>query len=551
MAKSIEQINEQLKHKHRKEKLDGVNFRNQVESYDLRPAQEGTLEWIKQPIIDGKKFFILEMPTGVGKSIFSQAFINYYLKEVNSKARFDILTNTKILQEQYFDEFQYMNNLWGKKNYECETWGNDCEYGKTCNTANGKKACEDCPHSEAFKEWKEGQISLTNFHTHGIFSLFNKQILDDRNPSVLIVDEAHLLEEVINGYVSLNLSKKTWQNFVNKKTAQDWENDITDMNTIEEIVKWIEDIFLIGLKKAGGSASHKIKGGDGEKYAKIITDIERITQTIMKFLSNYKEKASQWVADKRREKGAITWSIQPLWTADIMKDSIWGNYKHIILMSGTIIDSSIFCETNGIDIEKTASMKMGTPFHKDNRPIYYMPTGRLSYKQKESSWKQYPAVIKKILKKYEGKKGIIHTGNYELWQWLKNDVEDDRLIFAEPGSREISLKEHLNSTSDTVLVSPSMIHGIDLKDDYSRFQIIIKVPYPSLASEVNKQRFKQKPKWYSWRTVMDIIQAYGRSIRNDNDYADTIILDSCFSDVISQNSAMFPKYFLDAVKKKK
>jgi ATP-dependent DNA helicase DinG len=62
---------------------------------------------------------------------------------------------------------------------------------------------------------------------------------------------------------------------------------------------------------------------------------------------------------------------------------------------------------------------------------------------------------------------------------------------------------------------------------------------------------KTKPQWYSWRTILDMIQSYGRSIRSKEDYADTIILDSCFSDVIAMNSKIIPKYFLDAIKKKK
>ena len=106
--------------KKRKKKLDDINFRHQVESYTLRPEQEKVLEWIKNPIKQGKKFFVLEMPTGVGKSIWANVFMDWYMREVNVNAKFDILTNTKLLQKQYIKEFKYMHNLAGKKNYKCE-----------------------------------------------------------------------------------------------------------------------------------------------------------------------------------------------------------------------------------------------------------------------------------------------------------------------------------------------------------------------------------------------------------------------------------------------
>ena len=48
---------------------------------------------------------------------------------------------------------------------------------------------------------------------------------------------------------------------------------------------------------------------------------------------------------------------------------------------------------------------------------------------------------------------------------------------------------------------------------------------------------------------MDIIQSYGRSIRSDVDYADTIILDQCFTDIMVQQEAMLPKYFKEVIKK--
>ncbi len=116
-------------------------------------------------------------------------------------------------------------------------------------------------------------------------------------------------------------------------------------------------------------------------------------------------------------------------------------------------------------------------------------------------------------------------------------------------SREKSLEDHLTSKLETVLVSPSMINGVDLKDELSRFQVILKVPFPNLVSTKIKKRLDTRPEWYNWKTLVDLLQAYGRSIRNDEDWAETYILDECFDQILENKNV--PQYFLDALKVKK
>ncbi len=66
----------------------------------------------------------------------------------------------------------------------------------------------------------------------------------------------------------------------------------------------------------------------------------------------------------------------------------------------------------------------------------------------------------------------------------------------------------------------------------SRFQILLKVPYPNISSNKIKSRQISNPKWYNYATCLEIKQSYGRIVRSDTDYGDTFILDSCFSDLL-------------------
>jgi Rad3-related DNA helicase len=89
--------------------------------------------------------------------------------------------------------------------------------------------------------------------------------------------------------------------------------------------------------------------------------------------------------------------------------------------------------------------------------------------------------------------------------------------------------------------------GIDLKDNLARFQILLKIPYPNISSNKIKARQKSNPDWYNLKTSMDLLQMYGRTTRSTDDFSDTFILDSNFSDILKYNKFL-PKYFIDAVK---
>jgi Rad3-related DNA helicase len=178
-----------------------------------------------------------------------------------------------------------------------------------------------------------------------------------------------------------------------------------------------------------------------------------------------------------------------------------------------------------------------------------MPLGKMSYAKKEETFQNYIPFIKKLLLKYKNKKGIIHTNSFELANWIQKSIKDPRLIFHDSSNKDEMLKMHYESEEPTVLVSPSMSTGVSFDNDAARFQIICKVPYPSLASQKNKMRMSNNPDWYSWLSCCELLQMVGRSVRSDIDYADTIIVDGSFGDMMKYSSNFLPKWFQDSIKR--
>ena len=88
---------------------------------------------------------------------------------------------------------------------------------------------------------------------------------------------------------------------------------------------------------------------------------------------------------------------------------------------------------------------------------------------------------------------------------------------------------------------------MNFNDDFSRYQIIAKVPFKNLASKYVKVRLERDSTWYNLESAKLIVQACGRSIRNENDYAVTYILDGNWIRVFNTCKSFIPKWFNDAV----
>jgi Rad3-related DNA helicase len=187
-----------------------------------------------------------------------------------------------------------------------------------------------------------------------------------------------------------------------------------------------------------------------------------------------------------------------------------------------------------------------------NRPIILRNTAWLNAKSMKEKMPIILKEIEQILTKHGNEKGIIHTTSYSQLQFIKDNISklhSSRLI--ETGAkldRTEVLETHYQSKRPTVLISPSLHLGVDLKDDLSRFQIIVKVPYPDLTDKKVSKKKELDPNWYTWATVLRLVQSYGRSVRSVDDHATTYILDSSVSYLLKTAAGLVPKWFREAIK---
>ena len=548
-----------------------MSLKTDLEKYLPRKEQQDCLDFIESEYKKNKenKFYLLNLPTGVGKSHMAMLLANFYITKINGGSKCDIITSGKLLQDQYSNTYDSINDLKGKENYSCQQYACSCAQGAEFNRLN-KTSCEACPHSGARDGFISGKVSLTNFYLYILYALYMPKMLELRSANVLIVDECHELDEIMSDFISIKITESV----VKRLKFSNEDEIIKKLKKVTSITSYIEFLtYLQGevastiadIERSLGSQrrnpkmdkrDNKLSKLFGSKNAdtklmQVITDLLQYQSKIEIFLKEYKANPNNWVLEsnyneKTKQKEL---SLEPIWAFDYLDKYVFSNYDMVFLMSGTILDKNLFCQLNGLDVTKAVYYSIDSPFPVQNRPIFYMPLGKMSYTKKEETFKQYVPYIQKILNKYPDKKGIVHTNSFELASWFSRDVKDPRLVYHDSSNKDEVLQEHFGTKKPTVLVSPSMDTGVSFDDDKARFQVIAKIPYPSLGSQKNKLRQKNNPEWYSYRTISGFIQMCGRPIRSVDDYADTIIIDSNFGDLLRYSGHLFPRWFLDSIKK--
>lgn len=220
-----------------------------------------------------------------------------------------------------------------------------------------------------------------------------------------------------------------------------------------------------------------------------------------------------------------------------------------VFMSATIGEPKTYMKVMGI--EKAKFIQLSNGFNYEKSPIVFVDRWKMSLNHKNESLPKAIRMLDQILEKHKGHRGLIHTGSYEFSKYIKQHSSHIRRIieYNKSSEKEEALIKFKNGING-VIMGPSILEGLDFADESCRFQIFFKVPYPSLGDPLTKEKIKQSPGWYDWKTGITLQQGTGRSIRNKEDWAVTYILDACFNNLINK-SEFFPENFTQRIKKLK
>ena len=89
-----------------------MSIKKDLIKYTPRKDQNDALEFIIKTKADNpeNKFFLLDLPPGVGKSHLAMMISDWYSTKIDVSAKVDIITAVKILQDKYDDTYETINN---------------------------------------------------------------------------------------------------------------------------------------------------------------------------------------------------------------------------------------------------------------------------------------------------------------------------------------------------------------------------------------------------------------------------------------------------------
>ena len=355
---------------------------------------------------------------------------------------------------------------------------------------------------------------------------------DSRN--LLIADESHEVESELMSFISLTLSDKllltSGVRFEDLGSVQAYQQHFQEIH--------LDDV-LTGLKALA-------LGRDLRDYE----EFERLEMKLRMFMQ---EDPAYWVYELRTNRDrSKTLEFKPLFVRAQANGLLFEKADKVLLMSATLLDHAMIRDMLGIPPKDCESITMTNRFPKENRPIFKRYAGSMNYRDKATTLPQMVKAVDDLCRHYQEHRGIIHTHNFEITNKLADecapDVRERFLLQTEYRNKEEMLAEHAQR-SNSIIVAPAMHAGLDLHGDLSRFQIICKVPYPNYKENKQLQmRMELNHGYLAYLSALKMVQSYGRSVRSEDDWADTYILDAEFERFYKQNRKMLPKWFLEAIK---
>lgn len=538
-----------------------------------RLQQIDLLKQIQAALESDKKFVVVNAPTGSGKSMIAAALAEAtdepcegYSDYIKSYRAFKeghedesdnyrsygggVLTVTKNLQDQYTKDFKDIALMKGKTNYQCDV---DADYDvedAPCNASaklrNECWATCRCPYYEARNAALLTKFSVFNYN---VFLNLPEHI---RKRELLICDEASELENVLVDNYTFQITYDEIEKLLDDShyelKTEDEEPSNTWLGTLKDRLidkgEQLEEI-LKNPKNKGFSKARK----QNKAVKRAIGNIDNVFDNwnIHGANTHSTEYIVELLKPDDYNKDVKEGVMFTPYRATKISRHLFDYADKVILLSATIIDHKKEIADLGIPSDDYTYIEATNSFDPKKSPIRYSGKYPLNFKMMKQNLPKVIKMAEALVNHHKDDKGLIHTVNFNITRSLETHFRGDtRFLFRGNGmTNERLLQEHKMTDEPTIMVSPSMSHGVDLVGDLGKFQIIMKTPFLPLSSKRIKRLCKEDYRWYANKTLSTLVQMAGRCTRNDTDESTTYIIDASAAKLLESNWEKLPKYFTD------
>lgn len=555
--------------------------------FEFRPWQkEAVLAICKAYTENPEGAVILDAPTGTGKSIVA-ILSSLVFEEIGLQGY--ILASDISLQEQYESDIERFGLSWGSvkgvDNYTCNVNGEKFSLGEcrlrnlSYEKASNLECYSTCGYFQSRIQAIESKVSLLNYSYWLVQRNYVEKRMTEENKTppfqkrnFIFFDEAHKVDEIVQSHFTPRIEKDFHQKLSELRSflrREGFEQPRTQINNIKEIEQLIfrekrkeslmyllrdlERIMMeyVRIAKSVKGAAEKEYGMDismPSSWKKALKHFDWVKDVHCK-LEDYNEiiKLTSY-HHLIKNPGESEVSFQCLDERHLLLTHFHGKAPFRIFMSATFGNPALYSQITAIKGVKVIRMSNG--FNYEKSPIYSIGKYRLSYREREENLPKVIKILDQILdRKHQGERGIIHTGSYLFTKTiLEGSKHSERMISYLNSKEKKEALQIFYDSEEGILIGPSLLEGLDLSEDKSRFQMFFKVPFPSLGDPLTAEKLAASREWYDWKTSIGILQGVGRSVRSKDDWAVTYLLDGCFEDLLKKRD-YFPPEFMERIKR--
>jgi len=289
----------------------------------------------------------------------------------------------------------------------------------------------------------------------------------------------------------------------------------------------------------------------------VLNDLKNYT-TKMKILQKGLESADQNyiitdIQSKQDEKKGHNFdeiTIKP-WHIHWFIDEMTSNFDLSLFMSATI-NLELFCKETGFRKDEIYFINEDSNIPVQNRKVVFLKTEYVEANSEAVLPDKIISQIEAILKLRSSQRGIILLTSYSQLDYILEKISPElkpRLLPLQRGQDKTEAISIHKNIANSVLISPGLESGVNLPDDDSRFQIIVKAPYYPTVDDLRMKKIydsESDHRRYYLKSAFRLLQMAGRSIRHVGDHAMTYVLDSKAERMIYHQRNDLPKWFIEA-----
>jgi len=458
------------------------------------------------------------------------------------------------------EDYPYRSSLWDRVYSD-----SDACNGKKCSFFN------QCYYFKARQRWGKAQIVVANHAIISINAMLSEESKILPKAEVLIIDEGHALDNALSDQIGINLSKRGFENILNKLLKPDDRGNYKGLLSKSHHLFQVVESLRMEMNGFWDGVKNELEHRKTIKGAFPLTNFALALSSSIRFLVENIKTSTTWLFKEDEEvelkasviklkayadgldafseetDGFVRWPeieenrvalrMSPIYPGEFIKENIVPEYNSIIVTSATLSISGDFGFTGKIlGLEESDKLSVPSPFDLRNQIDIEIKRG-INLQNAEGIEKLAGAVINEASKK-DGGILVLFTSRdvmKKTWEATAEELINlglNPMLQGQMPNR--AMLDIMRESDDSIIFGlDSFWEGVDIKGNSLKCLIITKLPFEVPTEPIAAARTEEIEKhggnpFYEYslpKAVLKFKQGFGRLVRSAQDTGRVVICD--------------------------